>query len=293
MPEQIANPDGVWVDATIIYQTTGYDQVAESMRVDGAANTHLASLWSHGNCTVVYYRIINVAGAVIGKYNIVMQGTPHTLDPAMSGKPKTVDFDMAPSGRDMVFSLGGHLADPTHSQNPVAVGRIPGVYVPVVSASPEDGKAGSFQPVEGEPEPGGGGVTEDQLRAILRDELGLRDGENDLIGQFAANAPTGQSTVRKGLHETGVGDTKKAEIELLTGNPETDPQARQYQDALFAFVKNASANPWANVLGGQDAWGQARQEELRQIIREELAAAQTATPKAKKESPAVGSGPKD
>jgi hypothetical protein len=48
----------------------------------------------------------------------------------------------------------------------------------------------------------------------------------------------------------------------------TQAPAPELRDRLFTYLKNAAANPLANVLGGQDEWGEARQEELKEIIRE-------------------------
>lgn len=116
---------------------------------------------------------------------------------------------------------------------------------------------------------GGGDVDYDLIRAIVRDELGLREGEDSLISQYAGAAPAGSSTVRKGLQEKGINAVERRMAELLdVTRHDTDQYAGQYQDRLFDFTKNAAANPLANVLGGKDPWGRLRQEELRTIIKE-------------------------
>ena len=198
------------------------------------------------------------------------------------------------TGNNLVVSVSTHAPGEAPRATMVETYVVAGVWTTTAGFEAERGGAGGFTGSEQNPDPGGGGVTEEQLRAILRDELGLRDGENDLIGQFAGAAPPGSSTIRKGLHETNIGDTKTGMVQLMTVH---DAQGTQYQDALFDFTKNASANPWKNVLGGEDAWGQARQDELRAIIREEVEAvigAQAKAPAPKKEEkPPVGSGPKE
>jgi hypothetical protein len=48
----------------------------------------------------------------------------------------------------------------------------------------------------------------------------------------------------------------------------TQAPAPELRDRLFTYLKNAAANPLANVLGGQDEWGEARRQELIDTIRE-------------------------
>lgn len=43
------------------------------------------------------------------------------------------------------------------------------------------------------------------ITTIVREQLGLRQGEVSLIGEFAGSAPLGSSTIRKGLEEKGEG----------------------------------------------------------------------------------------
>lgn len=80
---------------------------------------------------------------------------------------------------------------------------------------------------------------------------------NSLVQQFGGN-------VRQGLEDKA----KDSLVEATNpANYDSDPRARAYQDALYPFLKNAAAAPLANVLGAQDEWGQARQDELEEIIK--------------------------
>ena len=97
----------------------------------------------------------------------------------------------------------------------------------------------------------------DRIRAITRDELGLTEGQDSLIQLY------GGQGIRQGLEDKA----KDAAIELLIG---TDARAEAYKAALYDFLKNAAAGPLANVLGAHDAWGQARRDELKDVIREVL-----------------------
>ena len=260
---QIDNPDGDWVEATIFINTPNFDLIDAKNRVDGASNRHDAYLFQHGNCSIVYYRVTSPQGALLHKKNVVMEGTPHSFDPAMGGQvvPKTVAFSMAPEGTGMRFNLGGHLTN--HTANPGATVLIPNVYVPYPRGQqPEDGEAGAFNPEPGGIEPVG--PTLDEIKQVMQDVMGITDRRVPFTQFYGSHRD-----IRRGMEEKA----KDAAIELLdTEHP--DDNARLYQDRFFPFLKNAAANPLANVLGGQDAWGRARRDELKAIIREVLHEAQ-------------------
>lgn len=111
------------------------------------------------------------------------------------------------------------------------------------------------------PTGGGGGdpVDYDQVEVRIRKVLGIDTAVN---GETLAHRISGiNGDYRQGLEDKA----KSAAVELLTG---TDQNAQVYKAALYQFLKDAAANPLANVLGGQDAWGAARRAELVAIVRE-------------------------
>ena len=101
-------------------------------------------------------------------------------------------------------------------------------------------------------------MTPEEIREIVRYEV--ERGNGRLAREFDPNG------IAAGLR------SRPAEGMAWIMDPahHSDETARQWQDALFQFVKNAAANPLANVLGGQDEWGAARRDELKEIIREVL-----------------------
>jgi hypothetical protein len=163
------------------------------------------------------------------------------------------------SGSDLIVYAATHAPGAGNRALHIVAKKLVGVFNTNPQFEAESNGAGAEVIPAGQ---GGGGepVDYDRIRAITRDELGLTEGQDSLIQLY------GGQGIRQGLEDKA----KDAAIELLTG---TDARSEAYKAALYDFLKNAAAGPLANVLGGQDAWGQARQEELRQIIREEVGAA--------------------
>ena len=104
-------------------------------------------------------------------------------------------------------------------------------------------------------------MTHEEIVSAVREVIGLPTG--DLVTAIA-----GKSTAQGGLIRQGLEDKVKDALAELFNDPAQTPTERTFQDKYFPYVKNAAANPLANVLGGQDAWGRARKEELKGIIRE-------------------------
>jgi hypothetical protein len=210
--------------------------------VDAAGNTFTAVRFQDGNYTRVYVRKTAPNGAIVGEWAGIGPGGW-----------KIDGMGLSASGPDLLVEAVAHdLPNPPPPDGRLSadgIGTIPGVFVPFGNQLPKAGEAGAFVPqIEQEPQ-----VDYDQIRAIVQ------AGIDDLAARF------GDDGIRQGIKDKA-GDAMQY---MMSDSPEW--KVRNYQDALFAFVKNANAGVQANILGGQDPWGAARREELKQIIREVLA----------------------
>jgi hypothetical protein len=261
MPEQLDRPDGQWVDAVTLHQSLDYGHTSGDVRVDDAGNQYEMTLFAKWNATIAYLRKYAPNGAVLAKWNIVCAGAPHDTNyqnPAWNGSGKIDEVQMCPTGRFMLVKLYAHNTN-AERQNPVAQVLLDVGFVQFgAGQNPEFGGYPTYAP---DPAPE---VEVDYERVerivnfVVERIVGAAQNDS-LVNKITM----GQGSMRQQLRALG----KQATRELLT---ETDADAEQYKAALFQFVKNANAGVQANILGGQDAWGQARRDELKEIIREVL-----------------------
>lgn len=160
------------------------------------------------------------------------------------------------SGADLIVSATTH----THGTGPrikqVEAARIVGVFDYQPGFEEERGGPNAFVPGFQEPPPGGEvDYNEIERRMKFVVDTYVQPRIDEKAGAVISNIiPKVQYAFRHGLDETN--------------NVEPAPA---FRDALYSYLKNAAAGPLANVLGGQDEWGQARREELKDIVREVLA----------------------
>lgn len=179
--------------------------------------------------------------------------------PAGFGNPNPQKIDAVQvyySGGDLLVTMVTHEPGPGPRDINVEVGIIPSVFVyeegMIQRSGGPDALSGVTEPA---PDPGGTEVDYPRVEAIVA--FVVQRELTGLIQQF------GGQGVRQGLEDKA----KDAAVELLTGN---DQRAEAYKAALYSFVKNANAGVQANILGGGDAWGTARRDELKAIVREVL-----------------------
>jgi hypothetical protein len=161
------------------------------------------------------------------------------------------------SGSDLIVYAATHAPGAGNRALHIVAKKLVGVFNTNPQFEAESNGAGAEVIPMGQ---GGGGGDVDYTRVENIVSFVVQRELTGLIQQF------GGQGIRQGIEDK----VKDGSIELLTG---TDARSEAYKAALYDFLKNAAAGPLANVLGGGDAWGQARQEELRQIIREETGAA--------------------
>lgn len=244
--QQIENPDGTWVDAPILYQSKTYGNGVAAVRVDGGGNLFIGSRFIHNNATVVYIEKIDVNGNVVGKWNVVIEGQPHVLNPDALGIPKIDAFDFAPSGTDLFVALGGHVLD-SERENPVALAKIPGVWVPYTGSTPEQGADGAYVPPSGGSQPesvdyariqSGVDASLDTTKHWIKDQLAyvLETYTVPHAGQAAANAiiPHLADALYRPILDAIWLDLEK--IAQGTDNP-TGMNAQQLHDAWVALHK--------------------------------------------------------
>lgn len=188
----------------------------------------------------------------------ISQTADYRLLPNQGQADKFDVVEMLRSGDDLFVIGGTHTPGAGARTLRLEGKRIPGAFVGIPEAIDEDGAGLSLTPVS----EGGTDVDYARVEAIVNFvvERIVGAAQNDsLVNKIT----TGNQSMRQAIR----GLDKDAAIQLLTG---TDPQAEQYKAALFDFVKNANAGVQANILGGQDAWGMARRNELKAAIREVL-----------------------
>jgi hypothetical protein len=159
-------------------------------------------------------------------------------------------INLSRSGADLIVTVVTHAAVSDKPRGVhVETASIPGVFVTNPQFELEEGGAGAWQPTAQEVE-----VDYGQIRQIMVEEI------NRLVRphvEFWAREAIG-NIIPKTMH---------AFIQGLDENNTREP-APDFRAALFDYLKNAAANPLANVLGGLDEWGEDRRQELIATIRE-------------------------
>ena len=301
MPEQIEAPDGIWVDAPTLYQSREWGIIRGAPRVDGAGNKYELSLFAKWNATIAYLRKYSPTGAILGKWNIVFAGAPHTTnyaDPRWNGSGKMDDIGMCPAGRFMLVALYGHETD-TERQNPLAEVLIDVDYRPFgAGQNPENGgypvqTAGS-EP-NPEPQPEGGLSAEDkewmhnqllgspagtpfrQLWGAGGDiRIGIWQKVGDWFRDFFADPNTlpVENGVRGKVEQAQRNWFRFHNWALSREAAEKYPEAAQYQANYFAYHRNAAANVWFNILNGIDepgsTWNRDRRAEWIELYQEAI-----------------------
>lgn len=189
----------------------------------------------NGNITFATLRKIAPNGTVLGTW---------TFRP--TANQKIDKANMLRSGRDVIVECITHAITSTKPrQLHKETNKVEGVWVTTSSFESERGGAGAFVPT-GVPEEGG--VTKEEVQTIV-------------------------SAAQASIISTVVGNIiPKVQYAFINGldDENEDDLAERFRGALFPYLKNAAANPLANVLGGGDAWGVARREELKAIIQEAI-----------------------
>lgn len=231
---------------------------------DNGGNTFWVRLIVPGNDTFVEVFKVTAAGAVskIDEFEPAMgawTGHPegHTKKAvAVVSKIKGADVVCGITCYELTEPNRNHWQEQYVTRN-VAVPFPQGVS-PESGAGPAVFYASGGEP---DPEPGGEPVDYALIKTKVHEALGLADGVT--LVQAISGSASGQ--IRQGIEDK----VKDALSELFQDPPQSAIEGT-FQGRYFPYVKNAAANPLANVLGGQDAWGRARREELKAIIREVL-----------------------
>jgi hypothetical protein len=245
MPEPIIDDisGATTVQSAAVYSTHMGLLDADAI-VDGGGNLFQASRFQDGNWTRVYVQKVAMNGQVVGTWQVVA-GHGYKID----------GLGLTASGSDLLVATVAHDTPnpppPDGRLSTFAMARIPGVFVPFANQVPKAGAAGAFvqEPTQELD------VDYGRIAAIVAAAV------DDLAQQFGDDGP------RKAIFD------KAGDADLYMIDPENysrEYKTARYQDVMFNFIKNANAGVQANILGGQDAWGQARRDELKQIIREVL-----------------------
>lgn len=157
------------------------------------------------------------------------------------------------SGSDLLVYAGTHAPGAGNRALHVVGKRLPGVF----STTPQFEQESNGPGADVIPSGGGGTSEVDYARVEAIVNFVVQRELAGLVSLF------GGQGIRQGLEDKA----KDALVETLTGD---DARAQAYKAALYDFVKNANAGVQANILGGQDQWGQARREELKAALREVL-----------------------
>lgn len=246
----IDNLDGVPEVASVPVYYTHHALLAGGGITDGNGNRFRAAQFnfSRSNTSRVYVQKIAPNGVtLLGHWQV-----------ALANNWKHDDFGLDYSGNDLiVWAVGHDTPNPVPDEgrlSPLSEARIVGVFEnPGALEGTRGGASVSPAPQEGEP------VDYEQIREIMRYEV--ERGNGRLADEFDPNGIAAGLRSRPGEGLAWF---------LDDANYAEDETARKLQDTLFQFVKNANAGVQANILGGQDDWGVARRNELKQIIREVL-----------------------
>lgn len=244
------------ITTTILHREVASGYIDCSFIIDAAGNMFIAGATGLAeNTNITFVEVFKVAPNGPVPNEPQWKVTPTT--------PQKVDaVQLYYSGTDLRVVMATHEPGPAPRDMMIEQAVIPGVFVYEAGMQLESGGPGAFTGSgDPTPDPGPGGPPVDYDEVERRVEFIVRRELAALVGLF------GSGSIRQALEDK----TKDAIVEATNpANYDTDPRAHAYQDALYPFLKNAAAGPLANVLGGQDEWGQARQEELKQIIRDVL-----------------------
>lgn len=196
----------------------------------------------------------------------ISQTADYRLLPNQGQADKFDVVEMLRSGDDLFVIGGTHTPGAGARTLRLEGKRIPGAFVGIPEAIDEDGAGLSLTPVS----EGGTDVDYARVEAIVKFVVERVVGATE-SDSLVNKLTTGNVSVRTALRQI----SKQALVYLqdpANYNDPNDPEhlAQKYQDAVFSFNKNAAANPLANVLGGSDAWGMARRNELKAAVREVL-----------------------
>lgn len=166
------------------------------------------------------------------------------------------------TGTSLVVSVSTHAPGEAPRATMVETYVVPNVWATTPAFEAERGGPGGYTGGEQEPNPGGGGITLEELNAALDDKLGRFVGtaaNDSLVHKIVGNS---NQSLREALRNDLM---KDAVLQLLTGS---DAKANQYRAALYDFVKNANAGVQDNIIFGRDAWGAVRRAGLVAIVHE-------------------------
>jgi hypothetical protein len=178
-------------------------------------------------------------------YKITPQGTFISWVFRPSQGQKIDKANLLRSGNDVIVECITHAITsnkPRLLMKESAV--VQGVFVTTASYEGEEGGAGAWMPTGNPPQ---------EIEVDYQRISDIVDARVDAaVAQIVANIiPKVQWALVHGLNDNF-----------------TQAPAPELRDRLFTYLKNAAANPLANVLGGQDEWGEARRQELIDTIRE-------------------------
>lgn len=254
--DQIEAPDGVWVEARVLYQSRTYGQAFASNRIDGAGNKFVSSRFMWGNYSYAYIRKYSPAGVVLGKWQVCFPGLPRVPNPGVTGVGKVDGVSITPTGTDIEVQLTDHVLDAMR-QNQNAVALIEDVWVPYTGGAlgaSEEGATPTFIPTGSDPDPEVE-VTIEQIEAVVKfqvERIVGADQANSLVNRFSHG-----DDVRGQIRKVG----KQALVYLADPanyNDPNDPEhlAQKYQDAQFGMTLNAI---WVDlvkmVTGSEEATG--------------------------------------
>lgn len=162
------------------------------------------------------------------------------------------------SGTDLMVELVTHEPGPAPRDTTVELGIIRGVFVYEEGMERHSGGPGAFTGgAEPNPDPGGGGMTVEEMKQGMREVLGVTD-PNAPFTQFWGS----HRSIRQGIEDKVVDGS----TELLTG---TDERAVRYKTAMRAFLTDWMA--WMLAQETQDPQAQVVKFLLRKRYIEDAA----------------------
>lgn len=224
-------PETTGVPSVVVHSELGGGYSSLAYLIDAAGVQYVACANSNFNNNNITFVDLYVVPAGQG----LTQAPQYRITP----QNKIDNVSLFNSGHDLLVTLESHtLGGVPGDPRPINIeqARIAGIFHTTPQFEAERGGEGAVIVPQ---QPSDGGLTAEQVTTIVRTQLGLRDGEASLIGQFAGAAPVGSSTVRKGLGEKAEGSDKNAMVYLFdTANYATDPQVKKFQDEFYTYVAN-------------------------------------------------------
>jgi hypothetical protein len=190
----------------------------------------------NGNNTYVTLRKIAPNGVVVGEWTFLP-----------SSNQKIDKANLLRSGQDVIVEVVTHEIT---SIKPRLLTKESGVITGVFVTNPqfelEEGGAGAWQPTGGQEVEVDYGRIEEIVNRVV--EAKVNAAKTEIVANMISKT---QWAFVHGLNEHY-----------------TIAPAPEFRNALFAYLKNAAANPIANVVAGLDEWGEDRRQELIATIRE-------------------------